>query len=253
MFLKFLYFIWGYKTVERDKEKLRIETDLTYSETYVRGAIFLLLFGSALISLFLGGYSIFLFYYGASVFSVIILLFIIFKAVILPEAYFSSILGYTLQNTVDTSMPGRYRTVTLITKKSHGLFQTNVYASGTDNKARDFALHVDPKGYTDSQKLPQDSLGYGVTGRFFRVNNFLVGARPLLVLVIMVGTSIFSFFPVINIFTVLLFTYIGIHLFAVQWRGSKIINKFILLLILLCLIVNFVIAALIDFVTFVKF
>lgn len=253
MFLKFLYFVWGYKSVERSKEELRIEMDLSYLETFIRGAIFLFLFGSALLSLFFGGYSTFLFYYGSSILLILVLLFFVLKVAIFPEASFYSILGYTVQNNVDTSTPGRCRTLTLITKKSRGLFQTNVYAGGTDSKARDFAFHIDPKGYVDSQKLPQDNSGYRAAGRFFRISNFLVGTSPFLVLVTMVGTSIFSFFPIINIFLVLMFAYIGIYLFAVQWRSNTIINKIILLAIMLCIIVNFVIAVTIDSVFFLKF
>jgi len=253
MFLKFLYFIWGYKSVERSKEELRIEIDLSYLESSVRGSILLLLFGSALLSLFFGGYSAFLFYYGFLVLSVIFLLFFVLKVIVIPEASFSSILGYTVRNNVDTSTPGRYRTLQIITKKSHGLFQTNVYATGVDSKARDFALHTDPKGYVDPQKLPQDNLGYIMAGRFFHVSNFLVGTRPIFVLVIMIGTSIFSFFPIINIVLVLLFAYIGIYLFAVQWKSSNVFNKIILLLILLCLVVNLLITVSIDFLAFSKF
>ena len=250
MFLKFLYYIWGYKTVERSKEKLRIETDLSYLESYIRGTIFLFLFGSAVLSLFLSGNNIFLFYYGASIISTFVLLFLVLKIIVLPENTLSSLLGYTIRITVDTSILGRYRASTIIVKKPRGLFQTNTYESGTDSEARNFSLHVDPKGYVDSQKLPQDNLGYRTAGHFFGLNNFLIHVRPFFILLIVICTSIFSFFPIVNIFTILLFTYTGINLIAIQWKDSGVLNKIILLAIVSCLIVNFIIALFIDFLFF---
>lgn len=251
-FLKFLYFVWAYKRVERSKGQLLIETDISYIENFVRGGVLLLLFGSSLLSLFLSGYSIYLFYYGISVFTLLILLFMIFKIIILPETYLSNLLGYTIDSTVDTSNVGRYRVRKVITKKSKGLFQSETHVSGMDSEKREFAYDVNPTGYVNNQNLPKRNSGYNFIGHLFRFTNFLIPTRPFFTLLINIGILIFSFFPIVNIFVILLQTRVIIQLFAVQWKGSGILNKLLILGSVLCLIANILIASSIYFILFVK-
>ncbi len=250
--LRFFYFIWAYKRVERSKEQLLIETDISHTENFVRGGIFLFLFGSSLLSLFLSGYSIYLFYYGISVFTLLILLFVIFPIIILPETYLSNLLGYTIDSTVDTSRVGRYRVCKVITKKSKGLFQIETHASGIDREKREFAYDVNPTGYVSNQNLPKSGFWYTLTGHYFRFNNALISIRPFFTLLINVGMLIFSFFPIVNIFVILLQTRVIIQLFAVQWKGSNILNKLFMLGSALCVVANVLIASSIYFILFVK-
>lgn len=252
-FLRFLYFLWAYKKVEQSKEQLLIETDLSYTENFVRGGIFLLFFGSSLLALFFSGYDIRLLYYGVLVLGLIILFFILLPLIIFPEIYLSNWLGYAVNTSVDTSVPGRYRTRKILIKKAKGLFQTETHVSGVDNEKRESSFYVNPTGFVENQKLPQTGFGYTLTKHFFRLNNFLIPTRPFFTLLVNIGTLIFSFFPVVNILVILIQAQIVIHLFAVQWKGSGVLNRLLILCSAVCLLAAVLIATMTYFVLFIRF
>lgn len=249
LFRESLYRIWLFSKVDRSKDKLVLETDISYKESIIRQGIFLFLFGSSILSLFLSGFSSFLFYYGIVVLSLIILVYGILQAILLPEYRFAYLMGYNLSSKVDTSTPGRYRIVYSITKKSQGLFKTEFNIEGKGLKYKKLGYHVDPKGYV--QPIAGKNIPWFLAIPF-RVNNFFIGLRALSILIVSFVVLLFSFFPLINVILILMLIYVLIFYCKVQWKYDTTINRILIVFSFIVLIASIIVATAIYLVLFIK-
>ncbi|MBM3233104.1 hypothetical protein FJZ18_02990 [Candidatus Pacearchaeota archaeon] len=246
-----LYRVWLFSKVERSKDKLVLETNISYKGSIIRQATFLFLFGSSLVALFLSGFSHFLRWYGIIVLSIIILVYGVLKAIVLPEYYFAYMMGYNITSKVDTSTPGRYKIVYTIIKKPKGIFKTEFDIRGKNVKGKNLGYHVDPRGYVQPTVGKNDFPWY--LGIPFRINNFFISLRALSILILSFVVLLFSFFPIVNIILILMLIYSLVFYCKIQWKSDSTINKTLVVLSFLVLIVSIIVAITIYIALFVKF
>ncbi|GEM_PF-2451231 len=235
MMTQFLYKLWGYSRVEKDKDTTVIEADFSYRESFVRQGVFLLLFGSSLLALFLSGLSVYLFYYGAAVLGLMIFLLGFLQFISLPEFYLARLLGHDVVSDIDTSKPGRYRATYTITKKSKGLFKSNYHMSGINSKGSQYSYDIDPAGRVAEKS---DGAGLPYMKSLFGITNFLVTAKPVFLLAGSLLVLLFSFVPIVNIFLILSMSLSLIQYFSVQWKDTGLAGKTLIATSILALILS---------------
>ena len=239
MIMQFLYKLWGYSRVEKGKDTTVIEADFSYSESFIRQGVFLLLFGSSLLALFLSGLSVYLFYYGAAVLGLMIFLIGVLQFAILPEFYLARLLGYDVVSDIDTSKAGRYRATYTITRKSKGLFKSNYHMTGINSTGSHFAYDIDPASRVTEKA---DSTGLPYMKSLFGITNFLVTAKPVFLLLGSLVVLLFSFIPIINIFLILSMAVSLAQFFSVQWKDTGLAGKALITASILALIASILMA-----------
>ncbi|MEK6959051.1 MAG: hypothetical protein AABW59_03345 [archaeon] len=236
-----LYKIWNYSKVERTKDKLIVETDVSYAKSLLIQGIFLALFASSLVAIFLTGLSIYFFIYGVVMLSILVFLFAILPIMFLPELVFAQILGYDVIQTTDTSKWGRYKITSEIIIKSKGFLRGGMRITGINNSKKKFAYEVGIFGKVGEEKgseMPQP------IGIIFAINNIAVAFRSLSIFLMALGTLVFSFFPIVNIIVITIIASVLIRYFKVQWEEESWLQRLFAIGALLVLFAHIVFALL---------